>query len=190
MNKEKIQIYLKSLINKKDILIKGIIVVISTIIISLLVFLLRQHFLNSKTQDHEFMGYFISIKITLNTGISFGNLKNNVAAAYAIQLIFVILVLVIAIFTKDKICFSCLYVAAFSGICNLIDRGLSDRFMWSNSIWNNAVVDYFYFKFIPESAIWNVQDSLIVCSMIVLFINCIYLIIKRGKHDENQVQRQ
>ncbi len=145
--------------------------------------------LKSKVQDINFMGDFISIKIVANTGISFSGLQNNTAAVYAFQSIFVIITFLIAIFVKDNICFGCLFVASFSGLCNIIDRSLIDNMSWNGTIYENAVVDYFYFKFIGNSAIWNIQDSLIVFSMITLFIYCIYLIIKKGKQDEHQVSK-
>ncbi len=189
MNNKSIKTYLSSLINKKDLIIKSIIVLASILIISLFVFLLRNHFLNSKTQELNFMGDFISIKITTNQGISFGQSKDDIVLANTLQSIFFIITFLVAIFTKDNICFTCLFIASYSGLCNLIDRTLVDNMTYNGEIYHNAVVDYFQFKFIKNSAIWNIQDSFIVCSMIILFIYSTVMIIKKGKQDENQVSK-
>ncbi len=186
MKKENIVNYLKTLINKKDLLIKLIFLLVSTITISLLAFLLRERFINSPDKFQPFLGNFIIINIKANKGLAFSRFENQYILAYILQSLFVTTCLLIAIFSRDKVVFACLWCAGFAGMCNLIDRGLEETFAYNGETYVHAVVDYFQFSFIknPEfSAIFNIQDVTIVCSMITLFIYLIILFIKKWRKE-------
>ncbi len=166
--------YLKQNFAWKNLFFKLIALLISASIICTISFVLRNHFITSNPQQKDFMGEFISIKVVYNYGVAFSWFNSSTASAYVVQSMSVIITLLLWIFIKDKIASTILLISFLSGLCNLIDRIVDDISPYYGVI-KNAVVDYFYFKFISNSAIFNINDVFITLSYISLFI---YIIVK------------
>lgn len=170
-------------------LFKLISLFLSLLIIVGLSFLIRNFVLQSNELEKDLIGNFLGFKISFNSGVSFSSFSNNVTLTYFLQSLFILITFICIFIIKDKtlIIFMCLVFSG--GVSNLIDRAVVDELSLNSSIHYNTVVDYLYFPFIKNSAIFNFQDIIIVLSWIGFVIRLIIYKIKtvEKKDEKNNI---
>ena len=177
--------YLKKIFLWKNLFFKFIALLITASIVCTISFVLRNHFISLNSQIRDFMGDFIGIKVTYNYGVAFSWFDSSTTSAYVVQSLSVIITLLLWIFIKDKIASTIILVSFVAGLCNLIDRAIIDNSPYYGAI-KNAVVDYFYFKFISNSAIFNINDIFIILSYVSLFIYIVVRFFIDNKKENNE----
>lgn len=119
----------------------------------------------AKSANPIYKSEFIDIVLVYNKGVAFSFL--SFLSEYLKWIILAMLVLVIIVLFKSKELFS-EYYAAFgliigSGVSNLIDRFI-----------HNGVVDYVYWHYGFNFAVFNMADSLINLSIAYIIITYLY----------------
>ena len=163
----------------KYIIYKAIIFFVISIIVLAISFGIREFILNIQNEEYDFMKNFLSIKVIGNTGIAFSALSSNTGLVYFVQIIPIIISFAVFIFSNSIYIDIGLSMIIFGGLANVIDRGVVDNYSNIN-IENtvNAVVDYLYFPFIKNSAIFNIPDIFIIIGVIWIIIFILVNIIK------------
>lgn len=177
----------KIYLNKKHLLFKLIIIFSACFIVCLTSFLIRSSMLNATESSWDLIPGFLSIKIVENPGISFGNLSDkNPSLVYFVQSIPIIIGGVILVFSYNYLYDIGLSILFFGGLCNVIDRATPDIYTHLTHLnQHNAVVDYFQFSFILDSAVFNFPDTFIICGVIVICLQIIISWIKDIKSSAN-----
>lgn len=182
----------KIYLDKKHLIIKLIIIAVVCFIVCLASFLMRDSILNANRESWDLIPGFLAIKITENPGISFGNLGDkSPSLVFFVQSIPIVIGGVALIFSWNYLYDIGLSMLFFGGLCNVIDRSLPDVYTNLTDLsQSNAVVDYFQFSFIKNSAIFNFPDTFIICGVILI---CLQIIIswikdfsKTSKSEENK----
>lgn len=179
---------------KKIILTKAVAFPIIFFIVLLIVFLVRNRFaltLNGDQLNHSYTQIietngFINIVVSFNTGIAFGNLANNPAAAFSLQSIVMIMILIWLLYAPTIDYIICLSFIVSGAFANIMDRATSAAVFGPNVA--NAVLDYLQFWF--GGAIFNFADSCIVIGFIAVVIAYIVRTIMKSKKDAQQQKQK
>lgn len=174
---------------------KILIFIVCGFVVLLSSFLVREWALNSQTRSQSFLPGFIDIFIIGNTGISFSLLENSPSELiYFIQSIPIFVCLIVLIFSYSKIIDVFISIIFFAGLSNVVDRGLIDNYKYLYNIEEiNAVVDYFKFSFIRNSAIFNLPDTFIVLSTIGLILFIItnsFMTVKKEREKKDNANKK
>ncbi|MDC4163525.1 signal peptidase II [Mycoplasma sp. T363T] len=158
------------------------------IVILLIVFLLRNYFLNLgigyKTEEG-----FININVITNKGVGFSLFNSNPAIPYLLQILLTTVFLITFVFCKNIALIAFLPLIAFGGLSNVIDRSIPIK-LSNTAIENNSVLDYF--QFFKSSAIFNFADICIVIGFVLIFLNFfIELFVDfKNKNKNNSTNKQ
>ncbi len=187
--KDEIKSHLEKIyLDKKHLLIKIIIFILIGFLVLLSSFLMRETMLNAKETYWVLIPNFLNIRITENTGISFGSLSDaGPSLVYFIQSLPIIIGFITFIFSSHYFLDVGISMLFFGGMSNIIDRSIPDIYI--NGILqdaNNAVVDYFQFTFIKNSAIFNFPDFFITVSVGLICLHIIILWVKDYKKEKEK----
>lgn len=173
--------YIKSIYKSKYLFKKLLIFFVIGLIVLTLSFVTRQLMLDSQTKNIALIPGFIGINIIGNNGISFSFLRNaDVWLIYFIQCVPVVIAFFIISLSRNIWIDVTISFIFFGGLANVIDRSIIDVYKHIRiAQTNNAVVDYFQFTFIKNSAIFNIPDVFIVLSTLVVVV---YLIVSTFIH--------
>ncbi|MDE5545164.1 MAG: signal peptidase II [Malacoplasma sp.] len=175
----------KIYLNKKHLLIKISIFLLIGFLIFLISFLTRNAMLNATETSWTLIPNFLDIKIIENTGISFGSLsQTSPGLVYFVQSLPIIIGLIAFIFSSHYFLDVGISMLFFGGMSNIIDRAITDVYL--NNILppeKDAVVDYFQFSFIKDSAIFNFPDIFITVSVGLICLHIIILWVKEYKRE-------
>ncbi|MDE7088304.1 MAG: signal peptidase II [Malacoplasma sp.] len=175
----------KIYLNKKHLLIKISIFLLVGFLIFLISFLTRDAMLNATQTSWILIPNFLDIKIIENTGISFGSLsQTSPGVVYFVQSLPIIIGFIAFIFSSHYFLDVGISMLFFAGMSNIIDRSLPDVYI--NKIMateNDAVVDYFQFSFIKDSAIFNFPDVFITISVGLICLHIIIAWVKEYKKE-------
>lgn len=176
----------KIYLDKKHLFFKLLIIFISAFVVLLTSFLTRESILNATTSEWDLIPGFLSINITGNTGVSFGTLSDsNPSLVYFVQSIPIVLGGIILIFSSNYLLDVGLSIVFFGGLSNIVDRSIVDNYKYLNDIFTkDAVVDYFQFSFIKNSAIFNFPDTFVICGMILVGIQIVISWVKDYKKEK------
>ncbi|BAC43924.1 lipoprotein signal peptidase [Malacoplasma penetrans] len=186
--KQLIKIYL----NKKHLIWKISIILICAFIVLLTSFLTRNSILNATQSYWELIPGFLVINITGNTGVSFGTLgDSNPSLVYFVQSIPIVLGFFVLLFSSNYLLDIGVSLVFFGGLSNIIDRSIVDNYKYLSGIsTNNAVVDYFQFPFIKNSAIFNFPDTFVIIGMIFVGIQIIISFVKDYKKEKDSEENK
>lgn len=182
--------YLITIYTPKLLITKLIIFAVSAFVIFLSSFLIRNYMINSQYGEYSFLKGFLEIRITQNTGISFSGLKNSSPwLVYLVQIIPIIISTIVLVFSKWLYIDIGLSMLLFGGLTNVIDRAIPDNYLHLSHLnvdSMNAVVDYFMFSFIPNSAIFNLPDVFIIVGVITIGIASLVYFIKSNAKEKSK----
>lgn len=184
----KILEYYKKVYTFKNIIIKIIFIIVGSLITILPSFLIREAVLLSTTNTFNILGNFLVGQIEFNQGISFSGLSNNPELASGLQIFVFIAVILVFLNNKYIAADIGIIIIALAGLTNIIDREIPDVF--NGVIYNNTVVDYLKFGFIPNSTIFNWQDVFIILGTIWVLIYIIIQLIFKKKESREEYAKE
>lgn len=171
--------YVKQLYRSKYIIWKFIIFLVISLIVFTTSFVLRNNMLASTKQTYDLIPGFLTIYIIDNTGIAFSGLSNSSSSlVYFVQSLPIIFSVLFLLFTKSFSIDIGLSLVLTGGLSNIIDRSLFDSYAHLQINGLNAVVDYFQFSFIPNSAVFNFPDVSVIVGVIIVGITLVVQFIK------------